>query len=855
MRRRSSNIALISIFLLMFVSLIVFDSHATEFIAPSQFETADMWITDDTGWNAVWDTLQNDTGYDIAVSDNGLLYIAGESGDDAILLQYNALGQQIWNRSWGGTGFECANGVVVDDTNVAYIAGYTTSWGAGGVDAFIAKYDQAGVVIWSHTWGASGDDKAQGICLGTNGEIYICGYFDNIATSSLDIFVVTFDSAGNILSERILESAGDQGVSDIRVTSDNTVFLVGTGQENDTSDFDMMLVALEADGSMRFSQFWGYSLNDSAYALEISEDGNILISGYYSRPGWAAIYVEFNQTGSFIDAFLYEYEEYVDGLFWGYDLVCTPYNMVQIVGKSNRSGRVYQVSRDWGYSSGIDSPVAGSYYGIVQGMNEEIYVVGEGTFDLSTKFVRIECLRHFEGYTYNDDIIDVWTYSGDGVVTQLTVADFTGDEIEDVVAVFYTIEKWWVEIIDRGSLLWSYVPEGNVTQLNAQTAQFDSDAFSELLIQYKLANLDESLLVALDNNGSLLWQWHGNLTDQVPILADLDSDYSDEVCLDLVNGIMVLESDFTVRWKIDGDANTTWTVYGSGDYDQDGQAEIVTSKRSNTTTLASLECIVLDGGGNIKVRFPLLTTEIGATTNSTEVALAIEMANFFGDEKLGFYYVTTDDGIHISEFIVNSLGEAIGYSSPWSEWRNQTWYESCRVIIYDFDQDTLSEILRMTPYWDLYLMDSYGRIIWTSHAYPQLLWTPYDRNDDNLWDFDGDAKPDIITIFTTERSAIEHMDEIYIVDAQTGNRRYITNGIWGRAQYTTDIDGDDIADILVIDVYRVSVVKYGQFTFQPPNSPITALFTLLIIFSIVAVGAWSIYDYVRGLPHSDTSNS
>ena len=119
----------------------------------------------------------------------------------------------------------------------------------------------------------------------------------------------------------------------------------------------------------------------------------------------------------------------------------------------------------------------------------------------------------------------------------MTVADFTGDEIEDVVAVFYTIEKWWVEIIDRGSLLWSYVPEGNVTQLNAQTAQFDSDAFSELLIQYKLANLDESLLVALDNNGSLLWQWHGNLTDQVPILADLDSDYSDEVCLDLVNGI------------------------------------------------------------------------------------------------------------------------------------------------------------------------------------------------------------------------------------------------------------------------------------------------------------------------------
>jgi len=843
-----------SIFLLMFVSLIVIDSYATNFTTPNQFETADAWITGEIGWNAVWDTLQNDTGYDIAVSENGLLYVAGASGDDAVLLKYNALGQQLWNRSWGGIGVDCANGVVVDDMNSIYLAGYTTSWGAGGTDAFIVKYDQAGTVIWSRTWGASGEDKAQGIYLSPAGEIYICGSSENITTSSIDMFVISFDAAGNLLSERILDADGDQDASDIRVTSDNTIFLVGTGQEDEVSDFDMMLVALRADGSVKFTQFWGYSLDDSAYALEICEDGNILITGYYSRPGWAAVYVEFNQTGSFVDAFLSEAAEFEGESFWGYDLLCTPDAMVTIVGKTNFSGRVYQTNRNWGYSSSIPSPIVFAYYGIVQGSNEDIYVVGEGTFDLSTKFVRIDTFTHNDWYPSIDEIIDVWEYSGNGVATQLTTADFTGDESEEVVVVFYTIERWWVEIIDSGSLLWSYVPEGNVTQLNAQTAQFDSDAFSELLIRYKLTNSNETSLAALDNNGSVLWQWHGNLTDRDPILADLDSDHLDEVSLGLINGIEVLESDSSVRWKIDGDSNTTWTIYGAGDYNRNGQADIVTSMRSNSTTPATLECIVLDSGRNIIVQFPLLATEIGQVANSTGVALTIEMANFFEDENLGFYYVTTDDGIHISEFIVNSLGDANGYSSPWSEWRNQTWYESCRVIIYDFDEDTLYEILRMTPYQDLYLMDSYGRIIWTNIAYPQLLWTPYDRNNDHLWDFDGDGKPDIITISRTEYSATQNIDQIYLVDSQTGNGRYITMGIWGAAQYTTDIDGDDIADILVINTYRVKVVKYGQYSYLPPNSPLAALFVLLIIFSIVGVGAWFIYDYVKGLPLSDTTN-
>jgi len=847
-RRLSSELVLLSLILLMFGSLIVLDTNAVDFVAPNHFQTSVVWIADDVGWKAIWDTLDNDTGYDIAVSENNLLYVAGASGDDAILLQYSALGQQIWNTSWGGVGSECANAVVIDDTNSIYIAGYTTSGSVGEADAFISKYNQAGTLIWSQTWGGLGEDRAQGMCLGPGGEIYICGSSEDIVTSSKDIFVVSFDEDGNTLSETILVADGNQNASDISVTPTKVIYLAGTGQENEIADYDMMFVAIESNGSVRCTQFWGYSLDDSAYALGLRSDGNVLITGYYSRPGWAARYIEFDTNGSLVDELLLDPEEFIGGSFWGYDLLCTNDDSVSVVGKTTLGGEIFQTYGSWGASSTFYSQVTNVYYGIAENAYGEICVVGEGTFDLSTKFIRIENFRQFEGYTSDYDIIDIWSYSGDGVATDLTAADFTGNEVEEIVVVFYTIENWWIDVIDRGSLLWSYFPGGNVTQLSVQTGQFDSDIYSELLVRYRLANINETSLVALNNDGSVMWQWQGDLADREPILADLDSDYIDEVCLGLVNGIEVLESDSTLRWSIDSDANTTWTLYGSGDYDQDGQKDLVASKRSNVTIPATLECVVLDGDSNSIAQFSLLTTGVGLTTNSTGVALTLEMANFFGDEKLGFYYVTTDDGTNISEFIVNSMGEAIGYRSPWSEWRNKTWYDNCTIIIYDFNNDTLYEVLRMTPSWELYLMDSYGRIIWTSQAYPRLLWTPYDRNNDLLWDFDGDSRPDLITVMAFEYSQLENIDEIYLVDVQTGNKQYLYAGILGRAQCITDIDHDDVADIPVLDVYRVRLVKYGQYSYYYPYSFLATLVTLGLVFSTIAVGAWFVYDYARSLP-------
>jgi len=852
-RRSSSSLALASVLLLLSISVITLDLHQPIFVRANQFKTADAQMINELGWIAVWDTLQNDTGYGIDVSGNGLIYIAGVSSDDALLLKYDALGQQLWNRTWGGTGLECAYAVTVNAMNEAYIVGFTTSWGAGKSDAFIAKFDPYGNVLWSQTWGDSGEDKAQGVCSILTGEVYMCGSLENTATSSFDIFVVSYDSNGNIKSETVLEADGDQEASDIMISSDNTIFLAGTGQQNTESDFDMMLIALGSDGNEKFSEFWGYDLNDSAYALDIAEDGNILISGYYSQPGWAAAYIEFNSTGSVVDAKLYEPEEFEGESFWGYDIMCANYAAVYVVGKTTTSGRVYQINRNWGGEVITDSSVENVYFGIAQRPSEDIYLVGEGTFDLSTKFVRLEHYWPFSSPMYKDEIVNIWKYAGDGVASELTVADFTGDGVKEVVSVFYTIERQWVDVIENNTLLWSFLPGVNATQLSTRGAQLDTDPLSELLVWYRIANFSESSLVALDNDGSYLWHWQGNLTDQPPVIADLDSDQVDEICLGLVDGIELLGADSSVRWKIEGDANTTWSVYSSGDFNLDGRADLVTSMTDNSAIPSTLQCILLDATGTVLAQFPMLFRGVEGVGNATGDALTITMSNFFGESNLGFYYVTTNDSIHISELIVNSQGEPVGWSSPWSEWRNLTWYESSKVIICDINEDTVSEILRMTPYGDLYLMDSFGRIIWISHTFPNLLWMTPNSNSAYLSDFDGDTKPDLLTTTTIEATGLFQIEEICIIDPQTGYVRYLTLGSLGDAQSITDIDGDGTSEILVTNVYYVSVARYGVY--QQPNWPysIGALIIMLPIIAMIALVAVFFYDYSRKLSSNESS--
>jgi hypothetical protein len=118
---------------------------------------------------------------------------------DAFIAKLNPAGSAlVYSTYLGGISFDWANGIAVDSSGSAYIAGYTSSASfptvapvqpsfRGLYDAFISKLNAAGnALTFSTLYGGSGADTASAIAVDTSGNMFVGGQ-----TGSLDLTLNT----------------------------------------------------------------------------------------------------------------------------------------------------------------------------------------------------------------------------------------------------------------------------------------------------------------------------------------------------------------------------------------------------------------------------------------------------------------------------------------------------------------------------------------------------------------------------------------------------------------------------------------------------------------------------------------
>jgi hypothetical protein len=85
-----------------------------------------------------------------------------------------------WVRQMGTTANDYSNSVAVDGLGNVYISGYTNgSLGgpnAGYEDAFLAKYDSSGSLLWTRQMGTTAWDGSYSVAVDGLGNAYISGY-------------------------------------------------------------------------------------------------------------------------------------------------------------------------------------------------------------------------------------------------------------------------------------------------------------------------------------------------------------------------------------------------------------------------------------------------------------------------------------------------------------------------------------------------------------------------------------------------------------------------------------------------------------------------------------------------------
>ena len=133
----------------------------------------------------------SDGGYVIAGWTN-----ADETGDMVdreiyvLLIKTDSDGNELWSKTFGGSGMDDGRSVQQTSDGGYVIAGYTDSYGAGSVDVWLIKTDPEGNKEWDKTFGGSNHDQGNSLQQTSDGGYVIGGLTNSYGAGPADVWLL-----------------------------------------------------------------------------------------------------------------------------------------------------------------------------------------------------------------------------------------------------------------------------------------------------------------------------------------------------------------------------------------------------------------------------------------------------------------------------------------------------------------------------------------------------------------------------------------------------------------------------------------------------------------------------------------
>ncbi len=236
----------------------------------------------------------------------GSIMLTNSNGiSDIYIAKYDSAGVPIWAQNIDGPCTASPTSIVTDKNGNSYVCGwfYNSSLdiypfslpNSGGRDAYIAKYDATGNVIWAQKIGGSANDFAIDLALDKLNNLYVSGYFATNALDingtllinygSNDIYLSKMDvSDGNFVWSKRIGGSGSDFTSTIAIDEGSNVYLVADYNSSsifiDTAEFfnngttNFAVAKYNTNGSLLFALTAGG--NNTDYAINSVVNGNNL---------------------------------------------------------------------------------------------------------------------------------------------------------------------------------------------------------------------------------------------------------------------------------------------------------------------------------------------------------------------------------------------------------------------------------------------------------------------------------------------------------------------------------------------------------------------------------------------------
>ena len=341
-------------------------------------------------WGTYYGGIGDENGYSCAVDLIGNVYMAGQTNmagnalaissgttiatigshqtifanqslnyfGDAFLVKFNSAGVRQWGTYYGGNYGDYASGCVTDANGNIYMTGLTSmSTGTiiatlgshqanigGAFDAFLVKFNSAGVRQWGTYYGGIGNESSSAdfgadCAIDANSNIYMTGVTSmssgtTIATlgshqatigGGVDAFLVKFNSAGIRQWGTYYGGVGiDEGFSCATdatsnvymvgsTTSSSSIAPMGSHQLNSGGSSDAFLVKFNSAGIRQWGTYYGGIGDEEGYSCATDATSNVYMVGSTTSSTSIATMSSHQSTisniGGGYDSFLVKFNE------------------------------------------------------------------------------------------------------------------------------------------------------------------------------------------------------------------------------------------------------------------------------------------------------------------------------------------------------------------------------------------------------------------------------------------------------------------------------------------------------------------------------------------------------------------
>jgi len=270
---------------------------------------ASMNAQTETNWQKTYGGSGKDFGWSVQQTlDGGYVIVGytnsfGAGGYDVYLVKTDAYGNQLWQRTYGGTGNDFGWSVQQTSDGGYIIVGYTRPFITDDYDVYLVKTDASGNQLWQMTYGGTGNDLGWSVKQTSDGGYIIAGSTGSFGAGSSDVYLVKTDSSGKLLWQKTYGGVNSDGGYSVQQTSDGGYVIVGDTWSFGAGGDDVYLVKTDASGDQLWQMTYGGTGDDFGYSIQQTSDGGYVIAGWtnlFGAGGYDVYLVKTDSSGKLL---------------------------------------------------------------------------------------------------------------------------------------------------------------------------------------------------------------------------------------------------------------------------------------------------------------------------------------------------------------------------------------------------------------------------------------------------------------------------------------------------------------------------------------------------------------------------